>query len=229
MGHAPIEVSRAYPPLLVRARSSKRPTAGPPYIPGMDKMDRGSYRLAHVAALALLAALGGAGSLRASDTAWRAPADAARLFDHFVGAWDFECDFYAPDGTRTQFPGEWSFAWVLDGRAMQDIWVGYLRGRAPGQRGMGTSVRFLDTKSQQWRVVFVAPEGGKILTLKGGGVGDRIVLEGLDADGSMLRWSFNDVRQDSFLWRGETSADGGKTWRVEQIMRLRRRPVAHAG
>lgn len=192
-------------------------------------MDRRSRRLAGVVCLALLAALGGAGSLLASGPAWKAPADAARLFDHFVGTWDFECDLYAPDGTRTQFPGEWSFAWVLDGRAMQDVWIGYLRGRAPGHRGMGTSVRFFDTTSQQWRVVFVAPEGGKILTLRGGGVGDRIALEGLDADGAMLRWSFNDIQQDTFLWRGETSADGGRTWRVEQIMRLWRRPTGPSG
>jgi hypothetical protein len=109
---------------------------------------------------------------------------------------------------------------------MQDIWIGYLKGREPGRRGMGTSLRFFDSRSERWRVVFVAPgSGGKILTLGGGGVDDRIVLEGLDTDGSMLRWSFNDVRRDSFLWRGETSADAGKTWRVEQVMRLTRRPA----
>lgn len=45
----------------------------------------------------------------------------ARLFDCFVGTWDFDCVLYAPDGSATRFPGEWSFGWVLDGRAMQDV------------------------------------------------------------------------------------------------------------
>jgi hypothetical protein len=163
---------------------------------------------------------------RAADRAWHPAADAARLFDPFVGVWDFDCDFYPAGGAVTRFAGEWSFRWILDGRAMQDIWVGYLRGTKPGERGMGMSVRFFDARAAQWKVVFIAPEGGKILTLKGGRVGDRIVLEGLDVDGAKLRWSFNDVHEDDFLWRGETSSDEGRTWRTEQVMRLRRRAQA---
>lgn len=96
----------------------------------------------------------------------------------------------------------------------------------PGERGVGTSLRFYDAKVALWRVVWVAPMSGTVLTLKGGAQGERIVLEGPDSDGSPLRWSFNEIQTDSFLWRGGTSADGGKTWRVEQEMRLRRRGAA---
>ncbi len=147
----------------------------------------------------------------------------ARLFDRFVGTWDFDCTLWAADGSVTRFPGEWIFGWVLDGRAMQDVWIGHLKSRRPGERGVGTSVRFYDAQAGLWRVVWVAPRSGNVLTLKGGAQGERIVLEGPDRDGSALRWSFNEIQADSFLWRGETSADGGQTWRVEQEMRLRRR------
>ncbi len=149
-------------------------------------------------------------------------AEEARTFDRFVGTWEFDCELYAADGGVTRFPGEWIFGWILDGRAMQDVWHGYLRGRQPGQCGVGTSVRFYDTRHALWRVVFVAPNSGNILILKGGTVGNRIVLEGPDVDGSMLRWSFNEIKADSFLWLGETSNNGGQTWRVEQVMQLRR-------
>jgi hypothetical protein len=52
---------------------------------------------------------------------------------------------------------------------------------------------------------------------------------GDDVDGSKLRWSFNHIKVGSFLWRGETSADGGKTWRIEQEMRLNRRSPNSSG
>jgi hypothetical protein len=60
------------------------------------------------------------------------------------------------------------------------------------------------------------------LVLHGGADGERIVLLGTDVDGAKLRWTFNDIRPDSFLWRGETSPDGGTTWRTEQVMHLKR-------
>ena len=97
----------------------------------------------------------------------RSLGDQARLFDRFVGTWDFECLLYAADGSVTRFPGEWIFGWVLDGRAMQDVWIGYLKSRMPGERGVGTSVRFYDATSGLWRVVWVAPMSGNVLTLKG--------------------------------------------------------------
>ena len=64
-----------------------------------------------------------------------------------------------------------------------------------------------------------------MISLAGGVVGDRIVLLGVDVDGSPLRWSFNDIKPDSLYWKGEISSDGGKTWRVEQEMRLTKREM----
>jgi hypothetical protein len=108
---------------------------------------------------------------------------------------------------------------VLDGHVLQD---GLIESRGQERRSMGSTIRFYDAKSEQWRVVWIPPSSGNVITLKGGAVGDRIVLEGADVDRAKLRWSFNDIHADSFLWRGETSADGGRTWRVEQEMRLKR-------
>jgi hypothetical protein len=72
--------------------------------------------------------------------------------------------------------------------------------------------------------VWFAPSGsGNIISLKGGKVGDRIVLHGRDPDGALLRWTFDAIRADAFHWLGERSTDGGTTWSVEQEMRLRRR------
>jgi hypothetical protein len=87
-------------------------------------------------------------------------------------------------------------------------------------------VRFFDSKSKMWRVVFVAPAFGVLSTLQGGAEGNGIVLTGQDSDGSSLRWSFNDIQTDSFVWRGEKSRDGGKTWRLEEEHQMKRRKGA---
>ena len=143
----------------------------------------------------------------------------ARLFDRFVGSWDLDCLFYGADGKVTRFSGQWIFGWVLDGHVLQDVLI---ESHGKERRSMGSTIRFYDAKSEQWRVVWIPPMSGNVIALKGGAVGDRILLEGLDVDGARLRWSFNDIHADSFLWRGATSADGGRTWRVEQEMRLKR-------
>src|SRR6266850_1408148 len=149
--------------------------------------------------------------------------DQARVFDRFVGTWDCDYVHYEKDGRVTRYPGEVIFGWIIDGRALQDIWIWYEKGRSKNERGIGTTLRIFDPKSGKWRIVWVAPEAGIIKTLTGGAVGDRIVLEGKADDGSSLRWSFNDIRNDSFVWRGETSSDEGKTWRLTAEYHMRRR------
>ncbi len=146
----------------------------------------------------------------------------ARLFDRLVGTWDCDYSFHAEDGSVSHSTGELRFGWIIDGRALQDIWITYPK-RPNDERSIGTSVRFFDTRARVWRVVFVAPAFGLLNSLQGGAEGDRIVLRGQDGDGSSLRWSFNDIQADSFTWRGETSRDGGKTWRLEEEHHMKRR------
>jgi hypothetical protein len=149
--------------------------------------------------------------------------DQARVFDRFVGTWDCDYVHYEKDGSVKRYPGEVIFGWIIDGRALQDIWIWYEKGRSTNDRGIGTTLRIFDPKSGRWRIVWVSPAAGIIKILTGGGVGDRIVLEGKADDGSSLRWSFNDIRNDSFVWRGETSSDEGKTWRLTAEYHMRRR------
>ena len=118
--------------------------------------------------------------------------------------------------------GELRFGWIIDGLAMQDIWITYPRGPEE-ERLIGTSLRFFDAKTRMWRVVFVLPALDLLTTVEGRAEGDRIVLEGQASDGSQRRWSFNDIRPNSFVWRGEKSRDGGKTWKLREEHHMKRR------
>src|ERR1044071_4099848 len=147
----------------------------------------------------------------------------ARVFDRFVGTWDCDYTRYLDDGTKRHAKGELEFGWILDGRAIQDVWISYPT--EPGkERGLGTTVRFFDARSKTWRIIFVNPTYGALIEMKGGEEGGRIVLRGVDDEGSTLRWTFNDITANAFVWRGEKSRDGGKTWKLEEEHHMTRRP-----
>jgi hypothetical protein len=101
--------------------------------------------------------------------------DEARVWDRFVGAWDCDFTFFLEDGSVRHSRGELEFGWVMDGRAIQDIWITYPK-EAGKERGIGTSVRFFDSKAKTWQVVFISPAYGAVLTVRGGTEGDRILL-----------------------------------------------------
>ena len=146
----------------------------------------------------------------------------ARVFDRLVGTWDCDYSFHLDDGSVRHSKGELLLGWILDGRAVQDLFITY-PGDGEKERRIGTTVRFFDTALKQWRVVFVGPQFNYLVTVQGGLEGDRIVLRGVDIDGAPIRWSFNDIKADSFVWRGEKTRDGGKTWKMEEEHHMKRR------
>jgi hypothetical protein len=148
--------------------------------------------------------------------------DQAKVFDRLVGTWDADFAFPHEDGTVTHKKGEILFGWVMDGHAIQDLWIGYPTGSAK-ERTIGTTIRFFDTEKKQWRIVYVGPQNNYVVTTQGGVEGDRIVLRGVDSDGMPIRWTFSEITPNSFHWQGAKSHDGGTTWTIEEDHHMTRR------
>ena len=146
----------------------------------------------------------------------------AQTFDRLIGSWDADFSFHRDDGTVYHKKGELHFGWVMDGHAVQDLWIGYPTGEQKA-RTIGTTFRFFDTKLKQWRIVFINPQFNYVVTTQGGREGDRIVLRGLDSDRLPIRWTFSEITPQSFHWTGEKSHDGGKTWVLEEDHHMNRR------
>jgi hypothetical protein len=147
----------------------------------------------------------------------------AHAFDRIAGTWDCDYSFHLDDGAVRRSKGELLVGWVLDGRALQDLFITY-PAKGEKERRIGTTFRFFDTALKQWRIVFISPQFNYVVTVQGGVEGDRIVLRGTDStDGAPIRWSFNDIKSDSFVWRGEKSHDDGKTWKLEEEHHMTRR------
>ena len=157
-------------------------------------------------------------------------ADRLRLFGQFIGAWDMRVRFFDEHGeTVFDGPGLWEFAWILDGRGVQDVLSYDEVGRFPapaGQRRIGTTIRSYHPSSDTWHQVWVSPRAELFIVMTASATDEGILITGLDMDGSRLRWIFTDITPDSFIWTGRTSVDG-ESWRIEQVMVARRRLPAH--
>lgn len=153
--------------------------------------------------------------------------DIAADFGWLVGGWEAEVrDFDSPGQVR-RASGEWWFAWVLEGRAMQDVWISPKRDeRALPRRPLaakdryGTTIRRFDRREGVWRITWINPVSGAVNHLAGRREGDRIVLLG-EEGGMPMRWSFNEITESSFRWLGESRQTDG-LWRTEAEFRLRR-------
>lgn len=158
----------------------------------------------------------------ASGEPHRSLGEEAQTFDRFVGTWDGEFTSYREGGAVYHRKGELHFGWVLDGRAVQDLWIAYPTAERK-EREIGTTIRFFDTLIKQWRIVFILPESNYVVTAQGGREGDRIVLRGVDSNGLPVRWTFSEMTHDTFHWQGERSYDSGKTWKLEEDHHMKRR------
>lgn len=152
-------------------------------------------------------------------------ADKLMLFGQFVGSWDFDGFYTAPDGARADMSGEWHFGWVLAGRAIQDVLICPRRDAAGPNLEYGSTVRFYDPSIDAWQITWITPPQRTVVRLVARPVGDEIVLEGPGTDG-LLRWTFSSISPEAFTWRGHRSTDGGVTWTQREEMRLRRQRLS---
>lgn len=141
------------------------------------------------------------------------------LYGWLVGSWELDVTGFLPDGSQRRRPGEWHFAWALEGRAIQDVWIVPPRGAARNSdaaanvNAYGTTLRVYDPRIDAWRIQWTDPVTQTYFTMIGRKQGDDIVQLGKGPDGNLIRWSFSEITPQSFRWRGEVSVDDGATWR----------------
>jgi hypothetical protein len=149
------------------------------------------------------------------------------LYAWLIGSWDLDVTRFLADGSIRRRPGEWHFGWVLEGRAIQDVWIVPPRGERSGDAAeqalsYGTTLRIYDPKLDAWRIHWIDPVTQTFPSMIGRRDEGGILQTGDDPTGNLIRWSFREIRGDSFLWRGEASSDFGVTWQTQVEFRARR-------
>lgn len=147
-------------------------------------------------------------------------ADKMALYGWLIGRWEMDAIVHQDDGTQVPGPrGEIHFGWVLEGRAIQDVWI------LPGVFH-GTTLRVYDPGIDAWHIVWSDPLKQYFTQQIGRARGHDIVQEGTDAAGTHVRWSFTEITRDAFHWIGERSPDDGASWQRQIELFARRAAVS---
>lgn len=154
--------------------------------------------------------------------------ESADIYGWLVGSWELDIVHYRAVNVTTQkMKGEAHFGWVLEGRAIQDVWImPQIRDRTPesgrANNMYGTTLRVWDPAIQAWHIRWFNPVRCHEERQTGRRIGDEIVQVGARPDGTATRWIFREIATDSFHWIGEVLEADGKTWKVESEFCARR-------
>jgi hypothetical protein len=155
--------------------------------------------------------------------------ESADAYGWLVGSWHLDVlHYWTVDVSARGLTGEVHFAWVLEGRAVQDVWI---MPRRPDRIGdvdqkmnmYGTTLRVWDSAIQAWRITWINPAADHVEEQIGRKTSEGIVQLGLRRDGSPTRWRFTDITHDTFHWLGESLQADGRTWLLEGEFRATRK------
>ena len=131
-------------------------------------------------------------------------------FGQLVGSWDFD---YIDHNTSRSLKGEWHFARVLEGMAIQDVIVLPSRDTRTDiphpDEEYGTTLRIYNPSTHAWDIAYCYT--GRIMRLEARKQDGMIVLTNI-AD-ERQKWVFATIEDDTFHWQNVTVADDG-TWRI---------------
>src|SRR2546421_4474697 len=83
-----------------------------------------------------------------------------RLYGQFVGSWHLDIDMHSLDGSHRRTEGEVHFDWVLEGSAIQDVWIYPARRFRAGETQTkpwyryGSTFRWYDSAIVAWHITW---------------------------------------------------------------------------
>ena len=150
----------------------------------------------------------------------------AETYGRVIGSFTGELRRYKEGKVVASASVEAHFGWVLEGRAVQDVWITPARadrGSSPGAGvdWYGTTLRVFDPVANAWNAVWTDPVSQLRIELVGRRQGDDVVQLGTRG-GRAIRWTFSDITARSFTWRGHVLGFDGVTWELEVEMKFER-------
>jgi hypothetical protein len=144
-----------------------------------------------------------------------------RNFRKLVGSWQVAGE-RLDEATGEWMPREFTYlvAWVLEGRAIQDLEV--VTEPDGTQRTVAIGLRVADPLAGVARVSYFAPEVNEYTNMIASTWRGGVRQDGSQNDGRPIRWNFTEIGETAYDWEGWVSDDEGATWHlVERLHGIR--------
>ena len=144
------------------------------------------------------------------------------LYEQFIGEWDFDWFDHLESPVPRQVKGEWIFQWILEGLAIQDIFICPSRAtrttNPQPDAAYATTVRMYNPGKKAWDILYT--EWGCATCLEGRRENGKLVQTVVSND--RLRWVFSEMTPHAFRWERQETEDG-KNWKVAAYLRAVRK------
>ncbi len=135
------------------------------------------------------------------------------FFGNLIGEWNIIWNDHLNEVEPRRVKGEWIFSWVLDGMAIQDLFIvpsreERLQNKQPDAE-YGTTLRFFNPKTSEWDIFYGCT--GEAIRLTARKIDNKIILT--ENTTERMRYIFSDITDSSFLWIKEqvTKNNGWQT------------------
>jgi hypothetical protein len=149
-------------------------------------------------------------------------------YGRMIGDWDFEWVERKGTPEERHLAGEWLFAWIIEGKAIQDIFIlparSALRGGrpAPSSAVYATTIRVYNQKRPGWDVIHIQP--GYLAPFEAALAQNGDINElTRDETGALVFWKFTNITSNSFSMVFRKTRDGGKHWEIQGTLAARKR------
>ena len=139
------------------------------------------------------------------------------FFGCLIGEWNIMWNDHLEDTEPRKVKGEWIFSRVLDGTAVQDLFIVPSReerliNKQPDAE-YGTTLRIFNPETMAWDIFYGCM--GEAIRLTARKVGKEIILT--ENTTEKMRYVFSDIVTSSFLWRKERMNENGEWQTVAKV------------
>jgi len=145
------------------------------------------------------------------------------FFGALIGEWNFEWVDQYDKETPRHVTGEWIFSWVLEGCAIQDVFICPSRKERKSDiqpdAEYGTTIRIYNARNRTWDIVYGC--SAEMTRLEARRENEKIVLT--EITNQQMKWIFSDITENSFHWQRIVWSNEEKEWKIGADLSAKRK------